>query len=61
MFELLMTAIALVLILEGLLPFAAPHFWQRIMREAANQPENHLRIMGLISIGLGMILLLIFR
>ncbi|MBO1924042.1 MULTISPECIES: DUF2065 domain-containing protein [Thiomicrorhabdus] len=60
MLETLLAAIALVFILEGLMPFAFPHFWKKVMSEAVMQPENVLRIMGLISIAIGMILLLIF-
>lgn len=60
MLETLLTAIALVFILEGLMPFALPHFWKKVMSEAVAQSENVLRVMGLISIAIGMILLLIF-
>ncbi|MBF6056990.1 MULTISPECIES: DUF2065 domain-containing protein [Thiomicrorhabdus] len=54
------TAIALVLILEGLLPFAFPRFWRQMMQEAVNLPNGSLRRIGLISIGIGLMILLFF-
>lgn len=60
MTEVLIAAIALLFIFEGLLPFVAPNFWQKVMREATEMPENSLRIMGFVSITIGLILLLFF-
>jgi hypothetical protein len=60
MFETLFAAFALVLIIEGLLPFVFPHFWKKMMSEASAMPEGNLRVMGLFSIAIGLILLLIF-
>jgi len=60
MSEVLIAAIALLLIFEGLLPFVAPKLWQRVMREASEMPENQLRILGFISIAIGLMLLLFF-
>lgn len=56
----LFAAIALVFILEGLLPFVFPGFWKRMMFEAMKMTERDLRIMGLISISIGLVLLLFF-
>ncbi|CAN8138794.1 DUF2065 domain-containing protein YjeT (fragment) [uncultured Thiomicrorhabdus sp.] len=39
MFETLFAAFALVLIIEGLLPFAFPHFWKKMMSEASAMPK----------------------
>lgn len=60
MLETFLAAIALVFILEGLLPFALPNLWRKMMREATEMPENSLRIMGFVSIVIGLILLLFF-
>jgi len=57
MAETLLLAFALLLIFEGLLPFALPKLWQNVMREASQMPENNLRIMGMISIAIGMLML----
>lgn len=45
----LMTAFALVLIIEGLLPVLAPSLWQRAMRELARYDPRIIRIGGIIS------------
>ncbi|QCU90314.1 DUF2065 domain-containing protein [Thiomicrorhabdus sediminis] len=61
MFEsTLIAAIALVFILEGLLPFAFPDLWRKIMAQAILLSERELRKMGLISIVIGLALLLFF-
>ncbi|MBN2864884.1 MAG: DUF2065 domain-containing protein [Thiotrichales bacterium] len=56
----LIAAIALLFIMEGLLPFIFPNFWKKMMREATELPETQLRVMGLLSITVGMLILLFF-
>ncbi|HHT00242.1 MAG TPA: DUF2065 domain-containing protein [Thiomicrospira sp.] len=56
----LLTAIALVFILEGLLPFIFPAGWKKMMSEAIKLSERDLRVMGLVSIIIGMAILLLF-
>jgi len=53
----LISAIALVFIFEGLMPFAFPKFWRRMMIEAIQLDEKKLRLMGFVSITIGMIIL----
>jgi hypothetical protein len=61
MFEtVLISAIALVFILEGLLPFVFPEFWRKLMTEAVQLTEGELRTMGFVSITIGMLILLFF-
>jgi uncharacterized protein len=57
MWDDFLRAIALVLVIEGMLPFATPNGWREAMRQAGNLPNNVLRIIGLISM-LGGVLLL---
>jgi uncharacterized protein YjeT (DUF2065 family) len=54
----LISAIALVFILEGLLPFMFPKFWQNMMSQAILLTEKQLRIMGLVSISIGLAVLM---
>ena len=54
----LIAAIALLFIMEGLLPFVFPNFWKRMMREATELPDTQLRMIGLVSITVGMLVLL---
>lgn len=56
----LWVSLALVFIIEGLLPFVFPEGWRSMMLEAVQLSERQLRLMGLASISLGMLLLLIF-
>lgn len=53
----LISAIALVFILEGLLPFVFPGLWKKMMTQAVQSSERDLRIMGLFSIAVGMVVL----
>jgi uncharacterized protein YjeT (DUF2065 family) len=53
----LMTAFALLLIIEGLLPMIAPKFWQRAMQELSSGNPQLIRIGGIISMLAGAVLL----
>jgi len=55
----LLTALALVLIIEGLLPGIAPSTWLRVMSDAAKMGPQGLRIAGVISMLSGALLLYI--
>ena len=55
----LLTALALVLIIEGLLPVIAPSTWMKVMRDAAKMGPQGIRTAGIISMLLGAILLYI--
>jgi uncharacterized protein len=45
----------LVLVIEGLLPFIAPRVWRETMNRAANLNDGQLRMVGLLSIVVGLI------
>lgn len=53
----ILTAVALVLILEGLLPGIAPSTWMKVMRDAAKMGTRGIRIAGIISMVSGALLL----
>ncbi|MGH8802885.1 MAG: DUF2065 domain-containing protein [Casimicrobiaceae bacterium] len=55
MSETLWTALALVLVLEGLLPFVAPRMWRDSFRRLTELSDGQLRFVGVISIGIGLI------
>ncbi len=57
----LFTAFALVLIIEGFLPFLAPAFWQKTMRDLAQINPKTVRIGGIVSMLAGAILLNMLR
>ncbi|KUJ72238.1 DUF2065 domain-containing protein [Thiomicrospira sp. WB1] len=58
--SLLLSALALVLILEGLLPFIAPGVWRNTMAELVKMEDAKLRLVGLISLSVGLLLLWVF-
>ena len=53
----LWAAFALVLIIEGLLPFVAPQFWRTTFTRLTQLSDGQLRFIGLISITAGLIAL----
>jgi len=53
----LLTAVALLLILEGLLPFASPESIKKVYKTMVETPTSTLRMFGLASIVAGLILL----
>jgi uncharacterized protein YjeT (DUF2065 family) len=55
----LLVALALVLIIEGLLPGLAPSTWLKVMRDAAKMGPQGIRIAGIISMLSGALLLFI--
>ena len=53
-------AVALVLVLD-MLPFLKPEAWRRTIGRIADQPNNALRLMGLMSMIVGVALLYAVR
>jgi uncharacterized protein YjeT (DUF2065 family) len=53
-------AFALMLVLEGLMPFIAPARWRELFRRLLELSDGQIRFFGLtsIAIGLGLLLLL---
>jgi uncharacterized protein YjeT (DUF2065 family) len=51
----LWTALALLLILEGLLPFAAPRIWRDGFRRLTELTDGQLRFIGMISVCAGLL------
>lgn len=58
---MLLTALALMLIIEGLLPFLAPGFWRETFRRLTEMSDGQLRFIGLTSMLAGLLLLFFFR
>ena len=57
---LLASAVALVLILEGLLPFLNPGAWRRVFERALQMSDAQIRLLGLSSLAIGVTILLVF-
>lgn len=56
MSEVLLSALALVLVLEGLLPLLAPGTWRTAFSRMMELRDGQLRFLGLASIVLGLLL-----
>jgi hypothetical protein len=57
----LLLAFALMLVIEGLLPFVAPRVWRETFRRAIELADGQLRFIGLTSMIVGLTLLMLFR
>ena len=57
----LLAALALVFVLEGLLPFLNPERYRRMLTLAMRMDRQTLRFMGLTSMTIGVLLLYLFQ
>lgn len=53
----LVRALGLVMVIEGLMPFAAPTQWRRMLLTLAQAEGRSLRLIGLLSMFGGVLLL----
>jgi len=58
--DLFISAIALVFVVEGLLPFLNPGAWRRVFERALQMSDAQIRLLGLSSLAVGVVLLLLF-
>lgn len=54
--DILLAGLALMLILEGVLPFLAPRSWRETFRRVIELSDGQLRFVGLASIVIGVAL-----
>ena len=57
----LLSALALVLVIEGIMPFISPKGWRETMLQASRLEDKTLRTIGLVSMLLGAVLLYVMR
>jgi uncharacterized protein YjeT (DUF2065 family) len=60
MVDLLLGAFALMLVIEGLLPFFSPRLWREVFSRAVQLSDGQLRFFGLSSMLGGIVLLWLF-
>jgi uncharacterized protein YjeT (DUF2065 family) len=58
--DVALSAVALMLIAEGLLPFASPPSWRRIFERALEMSDGQIRFLGLVSVVCGLTMLILF-
>ena len=54
-------AIALMLVIEGVLPFLAPKLWRETFRRITQMTDGQIRFVGLTSMLIGLIVLTLAR
>ncbi|EWS55245.1 MULTISPECIES: DUF2065 domain-containing protein [unclassified Methylibium] len=59
MWDTLFSALALMLVFEGLLPFLSPQRWRRVFEQATRLSDGQLRFLGLTSMLGGLVVLLV--
>ena len=57
----LLMALALMLVIEGLLPFLAPKLWRETFQRLMLLSDGQIRFFGLTSMIVGLILLLVSK
>jgi uncharacterized protein YjeT (DUF2065 family) len=58
--DVLVGALALMLIFEGLLPLLHPRGWRSVFERVLEMNDGQIRFIGLLSVGVGLLLLLLF-
>jgi len=58
--DIALSACALMLIAEGLLPFLSPASWRRVFEKAMQMSDGQLRFLGLTSMLAGLAMLFVF-
>lgn len=57
MSKLLLSALALMLVIEGIMPFLAPRTWRDTFRRITELSDGQVRFIGLASMLCGLVLL----
>ena len=55
--DIIVAGLALMLVIEGILPFTAPRFWRESFRKLTEMNDGQVRFAGLVSMVLGLVLL----
>lgn len=61
MWQDILTAFALYLVIEGMIPFVNPAGFRRAVSQIAQLGDNNLRLAGLVAMAAGLVLLYVVR
>ena len=61
MLDTILMAFALMLVIEGLLPFLVPGFWREAFQKLTEIGDNQIRFIGLTSMLAGLLLLYLVK
>jgi uncharacterized protein len=56
-FDLVFAAVALMLVIEGILPFTAPKLWREAFKRLTEMTDGQIRFAGLMSMLVGLVVL----
>lgn len=59
--DLLLAALAVMLVIEGLLPFLSPATWRAVFEKAIRMSDGQIRFVGLSSMVIGLLLLVLWH
>ncbi|HXN15529.1 MAG TPA: DUF2065 domain-containing protein [Usitatibacter sp.] len=57
MSDIIVAAVALMLVIEGILPFTAPRLWRETFRKFTEMTDGQIRFAGLASMAVGLLIL----
>ena len=55
--SVVVAGLALMLVIEGILPFTAPKLWREVFRKMIEMTDGQIRMSGLISMVAGLVIL----
>jgi uncharacterized protein YjeT (DUF2065 family) len=55
--DIVFAALALMLVIEGILPFTAPKLWRETFRKLIEMSDGQIRFAGLTSMMIGLVIL----
>lgn len=61
MSDLWLTAFALMLVVEGMLPFVLPSIWRDTFKKLIELSDGQIRFIGLVSIVSGLVFIVFFK
>lgn len=61
MWSILLTAVGLLFVFEGVMPFLSPSVWRRALHAMFTQSDKTVRIMGLVFMLIGLALVCVAR
>ena len=61
MWDTFLIAIALMLILEGMMPFLSPRTWREAFKKLIEMVDGQIRFIGLSSMMVGVLLLMLLK
>ncbi|MGZ5035594.1 MAG: DUF2065 domain-containing protein [Usitatibacter sp.] len=57
MSDIVFAALALMLVIEGILPFTAPRLWRETFKRLTEMSDGQIRFAGLMSMVAGLVIL----